>query len=202
METPDGELSDEIGGEQLLEDMYMIQEEFVGGSSFWPHVDVGRLLSHIVAKAQVISDSLPPDYPLTEGKDRCPHYRRERRRTALRRLVHVRFQQAVVMTGRRPNSPSKPVSTRTRIWSALILLAVFLLGLVWHPARLGATGMLGLAGFPLFWTGGFIARMAEASGEEGSPTITRVTAVGNARMAAGVFCIIGAAFLCVLLENQ
>ena len=68
METPDGELSDEIGGEQLLEDMYMIQEEFVGGLSFWPHVDVRRLMAQIVAKAQVISDSLPPDYPLTKGK--------------------------------------------------------------------------------------------------------------------------------------
>lgn len=44
--------------------------------------------------------------------------------------------------------------------------------------------------------------MAEASGEEEYPAITRVTAVGNARMAAGVFCIIGAAFLFVHLENQ
>jgi hypothetical protein len=40
METPDGHLSDEIGGEQLLNDMYMIQEEFTGGLSFWPGVDV------------------------------------------------------------------------------------------------------------------------------------------------------------------
>lgn len=68
MDTPDGKLSEEIGGEQLLEGMYMIQEDFAGGLSFWPHVDVRRLLAQIVAKAQVISDSLPPGYPLTRGK--------------------------------------------------------------------------------------------------------------------------------------
>lgn len=106
------------------------------------------------------------------------------------------------MTGRRSNSPSRPVSTRTRVCSALILLGVFLLGLLWQPARLGATGILGLAGFLLFGTGIFIVIMAKASGEEESPTITRVTAISNVRIAAGVFCIIGAAFLYVLLENQ
>lgn len=106
------------------------------------------------------------------------------------------------MTGRRSNLPSRPVSTRTRVWSALILLGVFLLGLLWQPARLVAAGILGLAGFLLFWTGGFIARMAEASGEEDSPTTAKVTAISNVPIAAGVFCIIGAAFLYVLLENQ
>lgn len=68
METPDGYLSDEIGGEQLLDDMYMIQEELVGGLSFWPNVDVHGLLQQIVAKAGKISDGLPIEYPVTKQK--------------------------------------------------------------------------------------------------------------------------------------
>ena len=68
METPDGYLSDEIGGEQLLDDMYMIQEEFVGGLSFWPKVNVRGLLQQIGAKAQMIRDGLPAEYPTTKQR--------------------------------------------------------------------------------------------------------------------------------------
>lgn len=68
METPDGYLSDEIGGEQLLDDMYMIQEEFVGGLSFWPKVNVRGLLQQIVAKAQTIRDGLRAEYPITKQR--------------------------------------------------------------------------------------------------------------------------------------
>ena len=66
METPDGYLSDEIGGEELLDEMYMIQEEFVGALSFWPNLDVRKLLEQIVAEAQKISYALPPEYPRTK----------------------------------------------------------------------------------------------------------------------------------------
>ncbi|MFE4837562.1 hypothetical protein ACFRAU_23130 [Arthrobacter sp. NPDC056691] len=68
METPDGYLSDEIGGEQLLDDMYMIQEEFVGGLSFWPNINIQGLLQQIVAKAQTIRDGLPAEYPMTKQR--------------------------------------------------------------------------------------------------------------------------------------
>lgn len=71
METPDGYLSDEIGGEQLLDDMYMIQEEFIGGLSFWPGVSVRGLLKQIVEKAQTIHDGLPPEYPTTKQRFAC-----------------------------------------------------------------------------------------------------------------------------------
>lgn len=68
IETPDGDLCDEIGGEQLLDDMYMIQEEFVGGLSFWPNVNVLGLLQQNVAKAQTIRDGLPAEYPITKQR--------------------------------------------------------------------------------------------------------------------------------------
>jgi hypothetical protein len=66
METPDGQLTDAIGGEQLLYDMYMVQEDFVGGVSFWPRLDVGSLLHRIAGRVQGISDRLPPGYPLMQ----------------------------------------------------------------------------------------------------------------------------------------
>ncbi|MHA7274603.1 hypothetical protein ACX80Z_14365 [Arthrobacter sp. TMT4-20] len=65
METPDGPLTDEIGIDELLDEMYMIQERFVGGLSFWPHIDVLALLHQITAEAQGISQTLPDGYPRT-----------------------------------------------------------------------------------------------------------------------------------------
>lgn len=65
METPDGPLSDAIGGEQLLEDMYMIQEELVGGLSFWPNIQVQSLLGPVIVKARRIFAAIPHEYPLT-----------------------------------------------------------------------------------------------------------------------------------------
>lgn len=61
-----GYLADEIGGEQLLDDMYVIKEEFVGGLSFWPNINVQGLLQQIAAKAQTIRDGLPAEYPNTK----------------------------------------------------------------------------------------------------------------------------------------
>ncbi len=60
METPDGQLTDEVGGDELLDAMYMIQEHFIGGLSFWPHVDVRALLHRTAAEAGVISKTFPP----------------------------------------------------------------------------------------------------------------------------------------------
>lgn len=48
--------------------MYTIQEEFVGGLSFWPNVNVLGLLQQNVAKAQTIRDGLPAEYPITKQR--------------------------------------------------------------------------------------------------------------------------------------
>lgn len=67
IETPDGPLSDETGGEQLLDDMYMIQEELIGGLSFWPKLHVESLLAPVIVKAEGILAALPLEYPLTRA---------------------------------------------------------------------------------------------------------------------------------------
>lgn len=79
---------------------------------------------------------------------------------------------------------------------------VFLLGLVWPTFRVVSIAITALSGLVLFVTGTYLVRLAEAPGEGRSPSRARVTAMGNKRTAAGLACLIGAAFLFVLLENQ